>query len=195
MSLLLKPVELALNVALNQDLETKAKLDKFEQRSIAINIKDLGQIITMTVIDLQVHLSANTDETADLTITGSALTLAKLGNDPDSLFSAEIDITGDVQFAKQLQDLLDGFDFDWEAQLAKITGDSLAYPIAHGIRQFTGWAKNTHQAMQENIAEYLREEARLLPDKSQTIEYMSTIDALRADLDRLEARIDRLNTP
>lgn len=193
MSLFLKPIELALNTALAQDLETKAKLDQFEQRSIAVNIKDLGQVITMTVIDLQIHLAANTDETADLTITSNALTLAKLGSDPDSLFSADIDINGDVQFAKQLRDLLDGFDFDWEAQLAKVTGDTLAYPIAHGIRQFTSWAKNTHQSMQQNTAEYLREEARLLPDKSQTNEYMTDIDTLRADLDRLEARINRLS--
>ncbi|PHS24193.1 MAG: hypothetical protein COA83_08410 [Methylophaga sp.] len=193
MSVFLKPLELALNKALDQDLETKAKLNQFEQRSIAINIKDLNQLITMTVIDLQIQLPANTDKVADLTITGNAMTLAKLGSDPDSLFSAEIDINGDVQFAKQLRDLLDGFDFDWEAQLAKVTGDTLAYPIAHGIRQFTGWVKNTHQSMQQNTAEYLREEARLLPDKSQTNEYMADIDTLRADLDRLEARIDRLS--
>jgi len=193
LSVFLKPLELALNKALDQDLETKAKLNQFEQRSIAINIKDLNQLITMTVIDLQIQLPANTDKVADLTITGNAMTLAKLGSDPDSLFSAEIDINGDVQFAKQLRDLLDGFDFDWEAQLAKVTGDTLAYPIAHGIRQFTGWVKNTHQSMQQNTAEYLREEARLLPDKSQTNEYMADIDTLRADLDRLEARIDRLS--
>jgi ubiquinone biosynthesis protein UbiJ len=193
LSLLLKPFELALNAALNQDLETKSKLDQFEQRSIAVNIKDIGQIITMTVIDEQLKLSMNTNQEADLTISGNALTLAKLGSDPDSLFSSEIDISGDVQFAKQLQDLLEGFDFDWEAQLAKITGDSLAYPIAHGIRQFTSWAKNTHQSMQENTAEYLREEVRILPDKSQTNEYMNNIDTLRADLDRLEARINRLS--
>lgn len=193
MSALLKPFELALNAALDQDPETKDKLDQFEQRSIAVNINDLGHVITMTVIDLQIHLAANTDEAADLTITSNALTLAKLGSDPDSLFSADIDINGDVQFAKQLRDLLDGFDFDWEAQLAKITSDTLAYPIAHGIRQFSGWAKNTHQSMQQNTAEYLREEARILPDKSQINEYMSNIDILRADLDRLEARINRLN--
>lgn len=190
---MLKSFELALNAALNQDLETKAKLAQFEQRSIAINIKDFGQIITMTVIEQQLKLSVNVEQKADLIITGNALILAKLVSDPNGLFSAKIDITGDVQFAKQLQNLLDGFDFDWEAQLAKITGDPLAYPIAHGIRQFASWAKNTHQSMQQNTAEYLREEVRILPDKSQTNGYMTEVDTLRADLDRLEARINRLS--
>ncbi len=192
MSSLLKPIELAINTALAQDPETQAKLDQFEQRCIAIHIKDFNQTITMSVRNQQIQLSTNTGQTADLTITANALTLAQLGSNPDSLFSAETDINGDVQFAKQLRDLLDGFDFDWEAQLAKVTGDTLAYPIAHGIRQFTGWAKNTHQSMQQNIAEYLREETRILPDKSQIKDYMTDIDKLRADFDRLEARINRL---
>ena len=188
----LTPIELALNTALAQDQETKAKLNQFEDRCIAIHIKDFNKIITMTVIDTKLKLSMNSEEDADLTITANAMTLAKLGSDPDSLFSADIDINGDVQFAKQLRDLLDGFDFDWEAQLAKVTGDTLAFPIAHGLRQFTAWAKNTHQSMQETTAEYLREEAQLLPDKSQTNDYMNNIDTLRADVDRLEARINRL---
>ncbi|NQZ53596.1 MAG: SCP2 sterol-binding domain-containing protein [Piscirickettsiaceae bacterium] len=192
MSTLLKPIELAINVALAQDPETKAKLDQFEQRCIAIHIKDFNQIITMLVIEQQIRLSTDSEQSADLTITANALTLIKLGNNPDNLFSAEIDIHGDVQFAKQLRDLLDGFDFDWEAQLAKLTGDTLAYPIAHGIRQFAAWAQNTHQSMQQNIAEYLREEIRILPDKSQIKDYMNDIDKLRADFDRIEARINRL---
>lgn len=192
MSTLVKPIELAINVALAQDPETKAKLDQFEQRCIAIHIKDFNQIITMLVIEQQIQLSTDSEQSADLTITANALTLIKLGNNPDNLFSAEIDIHGDVQFAKQLRDLLDGFDFDWEAQLAKLTGDTLAYPIAHGIRQFAAWAQNTHQSMQQNIAEYLREEIRILPDKSQIKDYMNDIDKLRADVDRIEARINRL---
>lgn len=192
MSSALKPIELALNAALGQDPETKAKLDQFESRCITIKIKDFNQTIAMTVKQRQLHLSRTPEQTIDLIITGNALTLAKLGKDPESLFSADIDINGDVQFAKQLRDLLEGFDFDWEGQLARITGDTLAYPIAHGIRQVASWAKSTQLSMQQNIAEYLREESRLLPDKSQIKAYMHDIDTLRADFDRLEARINRL---
>lgn len=192
MSIALKPIELALNTTVANDPETKAKLEQFEGRCIAINIKDLNQTIAMTVRQHQLYLSTTLDQPVDLTVTGKALTLAKLGSDPESLFSADIDINGDVQFAKQLRDLLDGFDFDWEAQLARFTGDTLAYPIAHGIRQVSSWAKNTHSSMQQNIAEYLREESLMLPDKSQIKAYMQDIDTLRADFDRLEARIKRL---
>lgn len=189
---LLKPLELALNTALAQDLETKTKLEQFEQRCIAINIRDFNKIIHVSVLQQQIHLSVDGEQSADLTISGKVLSLVKLGHNPDSLFSADIDINGDVQFAKQLQDLLAGFDFDWEAQLAKVTGDTLSYPIAHGIKQLSNWARNTHSSLQQNTAEYLKEEVRLLPDKSQINDYMADIDTLRADSDRLEARINRL---
>ena len=189
---LLKPFEFVLNTALSQDLETKTKLEQFEDRCIAINISDFNKTINALVMQQKIQLSIDAELSADLTISGKALTLAKLGSDPESLFSADIDIRGDVQFAKQLRDLLEGFDFDWEAQLAKVTGDTLSYPIAHGIRQITRWARNTHNSLQENTAEYLKEEIRILPDKSQITDYMSDIDILRADSDRLEARIQRL---
>jgi len=174
----LKPIELALNAALAQDPETKAKLDQFESRCVTIKIKDFNQTIAMSVSNRQLYLTTTPDQNVDLTITGNALTLAKLGKDPESLFSAEIDINGDVQFAKQLRDLLEGFDFDWEAQLARVTGDTLAYPIAQGIRQVTSWAKKNHLSCTQNIAEYLREESRILPDKSQIICMILTLCVL-----------------
>ena len=179
---LLTPFELALNAALAHDPESQSKLIQFDQRCIAIDISDMDKVIHVQFIQDKLALSLDADSEADLTITGKAFTLAKLGSDPDSLFSADIDIHGDVQFAKQLRDLLDGFDFDWEAQLARFTGDTLAYHIAHGVRQFGRWAKDSNQSMQLNIAEYLKEEALILPDESQVNVFLSDVDTIRLSL-------------
>jgi ubiquinone biosynthesis protein UbiJ len=192
LSLLLSPIEFALNKALEQDGETQAKLVSFDQRRIAVIINNIDTTLAIFFNKQKLELSNDTPDSADLIISGDAFTLAKLGSDPESLFSAEIDINGDVQFAKQLKDLLEGFDFDWEAQLAKFTGDTLAYPIAHSLKQAGSWIKTTHQSLQLSTVEYLKEEAQLLPDKSQIKDYLNAIDTLRADFDRLEARINRL---
>ncbi len=194
MTPLLKPFEFALNTALSQDLETREKLGRFNGRCIAIHISDVDLILLAVFDQQKIKLSTSDNNESDLSITGSSFDLLKLGSEPDRLFSAEIDIHGDVQFAKQLRDLLDGFDFDWEQQLAKITGDTLAFPIAEGLRNLASWAKNSHVSMQQNIAEYLREEAQILPDQSQINSYLSDIDTLRADCDRLTARIERLES-
>ena len=157
-----------------------------------IEIKDIAYTISVAINKQQLVLDNTAADTADLTISANAITLIRLGQNPDNLFSSDVEIHGDVQFAKQLQDFMEGFDFDWEALLAKLTGDTLAYPIAHGLRQAASWATSTHQSMQLNLAEYLREEVRILPDKSQINDYLTDIDKLRADFDRLEARINRL---
>ncbi len=192
MSLFLRPFETLLNFALSHDLESKDKLKQFDQKCLAVRIIDLDQTIHILIDKQRLLLTSANDTAADLTVSGQAIALAKLGNHPDNLFSPDIDIHGNVQFAKQLRDWLDGFDFDWEQQLARVTGDTLAYPLAHGIRQFASWLKNSQQAIQENCAEYLKEEIQLLPDESQVTAYIHEIDTLRADYDRLAARIARL---
>jgi len=192
MSMFLKPIELGLNAALAVDPESQLKLAQHDQRRIAIEITDLDLTICVQIEGQQLGLSTNDQQQADLTLSATALTLLKLGHDPDSLFSSDITIHGDVQFAKQLQDFLESFDFDWEAQIAKVTGDTLAYPIAHGIRKMAGWLSDSRQSLTLSLAEYLREESQFLPDKSEVQAYLSDIDKLRADSDRIEARIMRL---
>ena len=189
---LLTPIELTLNAALRQDPETKDKLLDFEGRRITVELTDLNYAVSASFINTEIRLSNNDDSPSDLTISGRTIALVKLGQNPENLFSKDITIHGDVQFAKQLQDVLDQFEFDWEALLAKFSGDTLAYPLAQGIRGFANWAKQNHQSLQMTIAEYLREEARLLPDKTELSPYLNDIDSLRADVDRLEARLKRL---
>lgn len=195
MSTLLKPFEYAINTALKQDPDTRARMTAFEHRSIVVNIEDWHQFVHITFHQQSVQLSHNDEENTDLLISGTALSLIKLGEHPDNLFSSSIRIHGDVQFAKQLQDVLDGFDFDWEQQLARITGDVVAQPLAYGLKQGFSWLKSTRESLQMSLSEYLREEAQLLPDKIQIEDYMLAIDKLRADCDRLEARIKRLENP
>lgn len=191
---LLTPIEMAVNAALRQDPDTCDRLKAFEQRTIVVHITDLHQFVHISFHQQAIQLSHNDDEGTDLLIAGSSFSLLKLGENPDNLFSSEIRIHGDVQFAKQLQDLLDGFDFDWEQQLARITGDVVAQPLAYGLRQGFGWLRDSSQSLQQSLSEYLREEAQLLPDKIQIDDYMQAVDKLRADCDRLEARIKRLES-
>ncbi len=194
MSIITKPIESAINIALAQDAETQVKLEQFDRRSIAIHIKDMDKTILANIKNQRLYIDDNTDQKADLMITASILTLIKLVNQPDSLFSSEVDIHGDVQFARQLRDIFASFDFDWEAQIARLTGDTLAHPIANVIKQGLLWLKDSNHSLQLATAEYLQEESCMLPDKTQINEHMRNVDILCAGIDRLEARINRLLT-
>jgi ubiquinone biosynthesis protein UbiJ len=46
--------------------------------------------------------------------------------------------------------------------------------------------------MRLNTREYLQEESRVLAAEAELNYYLDSVDALRADADRLEARIQRL---
>jgi len=189
--MLLRPLEFALNQTLAADADSQAKLNQFEQRSIHLDITDFRLSVFIQFESASLKLADGRDKTADLMIAADSAALINVARNPDNLFSAQIRILGDVQFAKQLQDWLNGFDFDWEAQLAKVSGDTLAYPIAQGLRQGFGWLNDSANSFQQSLAEYLREESRLLPDKAETDRFMQDVDSLQAAVDRLEARIQR----
>ena len=192
MSLLLKPLEMALNHALRFDMESHEQLQRFAKRSIRIDITNLNIAVIARFTDDQILLEMAEEHVADLMIKADSFALLKLLKQPDSLFSNQIQILGDVQFAKQLQDWQQHFDFDWEQQLARLTGDTLAYPLAQSLRRGFDWLKYNRSEFEQSVAEYLREESHYLPDKSQTMRFMQNVDLLRADTDRLEARIKRL---
>lgn len=183
------------NHALSQDPEILPRLSDLQDRRIHLHLTDLNQYFTVHFDQQKIHLSGLQSpdiDQADLHISGRSLALIKLARDPDALFSADITIKGDIQFAKTLQDLLADFDFDWEQQLAQFTGDTLAHPIANGIQSFHRWASQTTQDFTLDIAEYLREESRILPDASEVNSFMKGVDKIRSDMDRLEARVQRL---
>ena len=192
MSLVLKPIEMALNHALRFDMESHQQLQRFAKRSIRIDISNLNLAVMARFTEDNIVLDSAGDDIADLMIKADSFALLKLLKQPDSLFSNQIQILGDVQFAKQLQDWQQQFDFDWEQQLANITGDALAYPLAQGLRRGGAWLDDNRSELETSVAEYLREESHFLPDKSQTDRFLQQVDILRADTDRLEARIKRL---
>ena len=192
MSLLLKPLEIALNHALRFDMESHEKLQRFASRSIRIDITNLNIAVIGRFTDDRILLETAEEHVADLMIKADSFALLKLVQQPDILFSNRIQIRGDVQFAKQLQDWQQHFDFDWEQQLARVTGDTLAYPLAQSLRRGFDWLNYNRSEFEQSLAEYLREESQYLPDKSQTQRFMQNVDLLRADTERLEARIKRL---
>ena len=67
MTFLLNAIEFAVNTALVQDQETKDKLDRFEQRRIAIDIGDFNQTIIILIEQQKLILSSSTEQQSNLT--------------------------------------------------------------------------------------------------------------------------------
>jgi ubiquinone biosynthesis protein UbiJ len=90
-------------------------------------------------------------------------------------------------------DALQGLDIDWEEQLAKLAGDTLAHRIGHQARATGRWASRSGEVLTRDLREYLIEEGRLVPSAAEMKGFLDGVDTLRDDVDRLEARIARLH--
>lgn len=141
------------------------------------------------------HLTAQGE--VDATIHGSPMALMRLSTSVDSgatLLSSDIDIDGDMRVAEAFSNILKEVDIDWEELLSKLVGDIIAHQAGQVVRSGSDWFKQSVDAMQRNTSEYLSEESQLTPAEAELSYYMDQVDTLRADTERLTARVQRLNT-
>lgn len=135
------------------------------------------------------------DGVADVTISGNAPAFMRmvLGQRAKGAFAnGEMQISGDLELGQRFQAIIKKLDIDWEEITSHYVGDVIAHQIGNLVRGVRAWRRQAHDTLRQDAAEYLQEEARLLPRKEYVDEFMSAVDSLRADVDRLEKRIQRL---
>lgn len=101
-------------------------------------------------------------------------------------------ISGDVELARLLQDLVREYDPDWQEPFVAAFGPVLgpqAAKLVHGA--FTG-ARVAAGNLARSGAEFVTEEARVVVGKAELEDFLDQVDAVRQRGDRLQARVDRL---
>jgi ubiquinone biosynthesis protein UbiJ len=83
-------------------------------------------------------------------------------------------------------------DLDWEEELSRWLGDSLARKLGNLGRRSARVARESVQTLAMDLSEYLRFEKQALPDRTEVDEFNADVDTLRNDVERLKARINRL---
>lgn len=193
-TLLAASIETALRQYLRQD---PAAL----QQSAALE----GKIIAMHVSGLDIHLFylpgadgiqvlGSYEGTADTTLTGGPLGYVRLFAESreDAMFEGAVEIRGDTETGQKFQDILAAVNIDWEEQLSRATGDTVAHQTGRLISRARALFADSRATLAENITEYLQEEARLLPTHIEVQHFLDDVDLLRSDTDRLDARLQRL---
>jgi ubiquinone biosynthesis protein UbiJ len=188
-------LERALNGYLALDPEARSTLAGLQGRVIAVHllVPDLTLYLVPAADGLQVlqHIEGE----PDCTLTGTPLALARLGTareKADELFSGGVRISGDTELGRRFGEVLGGLEVDWEEQLSRLTGDVIAHQIGRGVRGLTRWAGLTGRTLEQDLGEYLQEEARLVPTRLEVEGLLRDVDELRDDVERLEARVARL---
>jgi ubiquinone biosynthesis protein UbiJ len=191
----LSAVEAALNRYLALDPEGARGLAPLYGRIIGIEIQGLGTQVTLVPGPDRVQVFGVYDATPDCLIRGAPLALLRMmtAEQKDAEISkGAVEIEGDSTIAHDLAKALAGLDVDWEEQLARLVGDPIAHPVGQGVRGLAQWGRRSADVLTADLKEYLEEEARLLPTRYEVSDFLAQVDALRDDVERLEARVERL---
>jgi ubiquinone biosynthesis protein UbiJ len=170
--------------------DARSRCQELDGRSFAVRLRGLPLTVRFACNDGRLAVSG--EDEADVTLEGSPMELARLAILGEPASAAGLNLVGDPLLARDFRDLLDIALPDWEEELSRITGDVAARRISRFLRSLGGWVENTGERLGTDLADYLKEEQRSLPSRWEMDEFLDAVDTLRADTDRLEARLRRL---
>jgi ubiquinone biosynthesis protein UbiJ len=99
-------------------------------------------------------------------------------------------VEGDGVFASDISGAL--ADFDWVLALRPFLGDIAASRVDQFLRGMLAWRQQAHDDAGGNLAEYMVYEQAMLAEPTAARAFIAEVDALREDVDRLEARLRML---
>jgi len=110
----------------------------------------------------------------------------------DEAAKLQIKIDGDTHLATALAKVLSHVRWDYEDDLSKLTGDVSANKIGEFTRQTVNTVKDSATNLAEMLSEYWQEEKPLLAKKRHVEQFNAEVDTLRADVERMEKRLNKL---
>lgn len=187
-------LEQAINAALALDPKTLERLGRLQGRVIAIELRGTGIRLLLQPEQNGLRLMGHYDGTVDTTLRGAPFALLRMstGRTGEGLFKGGVEIEGDVELGQQIQRVFEKLDIDWEEHLSRLTGDIIAHQVGNTVRNLLNWGERSAEHLAQDTADYLQEEAEILPLPWEVEEFLERVDALRSDVDRLEARVKRL---
>ncbi|MFV2056972.1 MAG: SCP2 domain-containing protein [Thiohalomonadales bacterium] len=186
-------LEQVINQVIQLDAEFPEQLSKLHDKVIAIHVSDVDVCVFLFVCsDNTIQMMSRYDGEVDATISGSSFALSRMGlsETPNELvLRGEVVLEGDVQLAKKAREVIASFNIDWEEHLSNLTGDIVAHQIGNLFKQGISWGRQTMQTLAKDMSEYIVYEKSYVPTQHELSDFLAQVDTFRADVDRLEAKI------
>ncbi|MDX1506704.1 MAG: SCP2 sterol-binding domain-containing protein [Woeseiaceae bacterium] len=191
---LLRPLASAINRNIAEVTRARELCAELDGTTVAVRVRDSSLAMTIAVGEDGIALSRKFDREPDVVITGSLLTLARLASSDGqpAVGSRQLDLSGDIDKAQAFQKLLACARPDIEEELSRVIGDVAAHGLGEFARGVGQWAREARTTMAGNLREYLQEESGDVPSRDEVDAFASAVNALRDDVERLAARIERL---
>ncbi|VAX07475.1 hypothetical protein MNBD_GAMMA26-749 [hydrothermal vent metagenome] len=182
-------LEETLNQYISMDPAATRQLAKLHGRVIALEIA--GPEIQLFLIPgpARLQILRLHEGEPDCVLRGSPIALTRLGSSGEK---DEIQITGDLELGQHFGNILGTLNIDWEEQLAAHMGDFVAHDIMQGIRFVTRHGKQALNGLGAPLKECIQTHAQLLPERQEVEGFLSKVDTLQDDVERLLARFGQL---
>lgn len=186
-----------LNRYISLDRERALGLNAIDNKAIKLFIRELDKSLIFKVQDLHVNEIIDDNAVVDVEINVSLKVLPEfaLGVEQDRLIkNGGIEIKGDTHVASVFQNVLKEVEIDWEEQLSKYTGDAVAYQAGKVMKEIHSFGQRLRSNFREDLRDYMQDEVQVVATREEVDEFVQEVDSVRAQTDRIEARIKRLQT-
>lgn len=189
----LAAAEQLINKALAYDPGSRIALAQLAPQVLAVALSAPEMTVYLAPTNEGVRLMGHWEGDITTRISGSLPALAMLArSERINLKDSGVHIAGSTGFLADLQQMLKNLDIDWEEMLSQVFGDILGHQGAQAIRHQLDWVQDRSANLQRLLGEFLTEELRASPGKAEQAFFSAEVDQLAIDLDRVQARLDRL---
>jgi ubiquinone biosynthesis protein UbiJ len=191
-----RTLEAALNRALALDPDTRDGLRALDGRRVVVRIAAPPLALQITVDGERLRVgpveAAHEPDLAVRSTLGGLLAQLPFLKRDDAPPVGRLRIEGDADLARRLQRLAERFDPDWQQPFAAVFGDVMGVQIANAFAAGLRQARETAGTLAASAAEYVTEESRDIVSRGELDAFNDEVDELRDGVERLAARVSRL---
>ena len=194
--MLLDLLELASNRTLAYDVGTRERLERLQGKSMVLTVKPMNQSLAITPQKEGLEFSRELPEHVDVTLRATLNALIKIsrdGMDRAELEPGELEIEGDPIIGQRFAKVIAELDIDWNELLMDQVGDAPAQFIQMAAGRAFEFASTTRDHLKHVAKRLLTDDFDLVVNAEEVNTLLDQIDDVRADVDRLSIRLNRLN--
>lgn len=193
--LLIKAIQTAMNRYVALDPFAVKRLATLQSRVVMIELLGLGLTMQLRFDKQTIHVMTDHFVEADTVIRSapfSLLHMALTRQHRHRFFGESVVIEGNLDVAQDVMALFDELEIDWEEHLSRWVGDVPAYQSGRVIHRIKQMGRRLQQTFKQSLNEYVHEEIHLAPALEALEDFYHDVDQLRMDVDRVDAKIARL---
>jgi ubiquinone biosynthesis protein UbiJ len=194
LDLLLSPIASIINHGIDDHDDAQDLCDGLDGKSLLIVVRSIPKPILIFATDGMIELSTGALHPVDAEITGTIIELNRLLfiDRHTPIRESRVEVVGDLDIADRFRELLLCARPDLEETLANWFGKSLTAQMTSFSRETRDWAADISEHLPERVVDYLQDDNRQLPTRSEITQHFAAVDELADTTVQLEKRFDKL---